>query len=67
MTDEELGYELCPDDPALGAQLAARMAPEKRAGYERLIAVGRELTLWEAGLGPKPEGVIATRPGRMRR
>lgn len=66
MTDEELGAELCPDDPATGARLAAAMTPEKRAGYERLVTVGRELELHAAGLGPKPSGVIICRPRRRR-
>lgn len=60
MSDAELGAELWPDDPAKGALAASRLTPEKRASYERLVAVGRELELWQAGLGPKPSGVIVT-------
>ena len=68
LSDAELGAELCPDNPAQGAIVAARLTPEKRAGYERLIAVGRDLQLWEAGLGPMPAGVIVTQArGKWRR
>jgi len=60
MSDAELGAELCPDNPAEGAVAARRMTADQRAAYERLVKVGRELALWEAGVGPIPSGVIAT-------
>jgi hypothetical protein len=60
MSDAELGAELCPDNPAEGATVVSRFTLEKRATYERLVAVGRELVLWEAGVGPMPSGVIVT-------
>ena len=67
MTDAELGSELYPDAPHVGAWMAHRMTPEKRATYERLIEVGREANLWTAGLGPKPQGVILCGPKQIRK
>ena len=68
MTDFELAEFLTPDDVKLGLEIVSRMTPEKRATYERMSAVVDELALWEAGLGPVPQGVIMTTPrGRYRR
>lgn len=68
MTDEELGAELWPDgSPEDQLKLGASMKDEKRAVYERLITVGHELTLWEAGIGPKPAGIIVCGPKQVRR
>ena len=58
MENVALAAELCPDDPAGGLRIVEAMTPAKRAAVERLIAVSDELVLWEAGVGPKPEGVI---------
>lgn len=41
------------------------LSAEKRADLERLVRTGRELDLYEAGLGPVPAGVIVNR-GRSR-
>lgn len=68
MGDEELGAELAPDlCPAAQLWIGASLVGAKRAGYERLIAVGRELQLWEAGLGPKPAAIIVCGPKQIRR
>ena len=67
MSDDELGAEVCPDDPAAGAEYVRRITPAKREGLVRLVQVGRELELWQAGLGPKPEGVIVCGPKQIRR
>jgi hypothetical protein len=67
MTDEELGRELCPDEPGVGAKIAAAMDPLKRATYERLVTLGDEVNLWQAGLGPKPTGAIICGPRQVRR
>lgn len=61
MTDQELAAALVPEDLDAGLRIVAVLKPEKRKAYERLIVVGREIDLWEAGLGPAPEGVIMTR------
>jgi hypothetical protein len=69
MTDEELGAEIYPDNPAEGAAHARLMAekdPAKRAALVRLIEVGREVNLWQAGLGSKPVGVIVCGPRQIR-
>jgi hypothetical protein len=68
MTDAELAEFLTPDDVALGLKIVGRMTLEKRATYERMSSVVDEIALWEAGLGPKPQGVIMTTPrGKYRR
>lgn len=36
----------------------ASLTPEKRAAYEYMAQVCVELDLWQAGLGPKPIGVL---------
>ena len=67
MTDAELGAELYPDAPHVGAWMAHRMHPNKRAVCVRLIEVGREANLWTAGLGPKPTGAILCGPKQIRK
>lgn len=49
------------------AAIMAGITPEQRATYEEMLRVDRELALWEAGLGPKPAGVIVCRERRGRR
>jgi len=36
----------------------ARITPEQRATYERMKIVEEDIELWQAGVGPKPTGVI---------
>lgn len=67
MTDEELGRELMPDQPEAGAKVAAAMDPLKRATYERLVTLGDEINLWQAGLAPKPTSAIICGPKQIRR
>ncbi len=57
MTDTELASFLClsPDE---AAKILPKLSPERRAAYERMAEVTLELNLWQAGLGPKPSGVI---------
>jgi hypothetical protein len=57
MTDAELGKSLGLTE-AETAIVVPKLAPEKRAAYERLIKLGDDLNLWAAGLGPKPQGVL---------
>lgn len=66
-SDEELGAELAPDDPIAGTELAKLMrekSPANRAAMQHLVEIGRDLRLYETGLGPKPQGVIVCRPHR---
>lgn len=65
VTDEELALYLCPDSQAGGLQIV-RAYPEKRALWERMHAVEGEISLWQAGLGPKPHGVIVFGPKEIR-
>ena len=67
MTDAELGAELYPRAPHVGAWIAHHMAPAKRATMERLVEVGQEANLWTAGAGPKPTGVILCGPKQIRK
>lgn len=69
MSDEELGAELYPDDPAAGAahaRLMAEKAPARREAMVHLVETARAIQLWEAGLGPKPTGVIMCGPKQVR-
>lgn len=59
MTDDELA-DFCglkPDDP-LREQFVKTLSPERRALFERMATVEIEVNLWQAGLGPKPAGVL---------
>lgn len=59
MTDEQMADFLgfAKDEPKriLAVQ---KLAPEKRALFERMATVEVELDLWQQGLGPKPQGVL---------
>jgi hypothetical protein len=61
MTDLELARLLGIADDARWPRAIAKLPPEKRAAYERMADVFMELQLYEAGLGPKPRGVIICR------
>lgn len=58
MTDAELarwlGIDHSPDWP----RAVSSIPPERRATLERMVRVSGELNLWQAGLGPKPPGVM---------
>ena len=59
MTDDELATfcGLAADDPLRG-KFITTLTPEKRALFERMANVEIEVDLWQAGLGPKPVGVL---------
>jgi hypothetical protein len=56
MSDEDLAkfLGLAPDE----VWCLRKLAPDKRAAYERMAEVYDEIVLWEAGVGKKPSGVI---------
>lgn len=60
MTDAELAAFLGigKEDPEKVARVIASLTSQKRATYERMAQVERELQLYEQGLGPKPQGVM---------
>lgn len=58
MSDEEMAAYICPDDPVLGLKAVAAMTPTRRATIERMAEVEGEISLWQAGIGKKPSGVI---------
>lgn len=53
MTDQELTDEL-----GVTLEVVRLLKPADRARYEHLVGVAREVQLWEAGVGPRPTGVI---------
>lgn len=57
MTDEDLARDL-----NIPVELVPKITAEKRVMYERLIGLSDELTLWQAGVAPKPKGVIVCMP-----
>jgi len=59
MTDDELASfcGLKQDDP-LRDKFIRSLSPNKRSLFERMAAVEMEVELWQAGLGPKPQGVL---------
>jgi len=61
MTDAELAVFLGIDDDPRWPRAIEKLDPLKRATYERMAQVETELKLYDAGLGPKPNGVIICR------
>ena len=62
MTDAQLA-----DFLGVPASFVATINAEKRATYDRMAEVDAEITLWQAGLGPAPVGVILCGPNQIRR
>lgn len=58
MTDEQLAKYLCIENAPNRDLVIAKIGPTERATYERMAQVEMELSLWQAGLGPKPTGVL---------
>ncbi len=59
MTDAELlRFVGVSDNDPLRDNFLAKLTPEKRALFDRMATLGMEVDLWEAGLGPKPAGVL---------
>lgn len=58
MTDDELlEYLGLPEGPTERLYIA-NLPPRSRAAYERMKVVEEDIKLWQAGVGPKPTGVI---------
>lgn len=58
MSDEELAAFLgIAGHPKRHAVIAA-LSPAKRALFDRMAGLEMEVELWQAGLGPKPTGVL---------
>lgn len=58
MTDLELIRFLGIEDEPCREAMLARITPEQRELYVRMADVETEIKLWQAGLGPKPAGVL---------
>lgn len=68
MTDAELA-EYLHLTPAEAAIVIPKLTPEKRAMFDHMLRVEREVDLWMQSLGPKPKGVLidTARSTRRRR
>ena len=66
MTDLELAKYLGIADDERWPRAIAKLDPAKRATYERMAVVEVELNLYDAGLGPKPQGIIICRDHKRR-
>lgn len=64
MTDDELATFLGIGAANERGAIMAKITPSERVLYDHMAAIEGELVLWEAGLGPKPAGVIICRRGR---
>lgn len=62
MTDAEMARYLDIDEA-----LVHRLTGSQRAAYEHMAKVESELLAWQAGMGPKPAGVIVTYERKRRR
>ncbi len=58
MTDEELAIFLGIRNVEGWERLIGKLTPDKRKLYEKLRDIENEIALFEAGVGPKPKGVI---------
>jgi hypothetical protein len=67
MTDEELAAYLGIKGHPKAIAVVKNLSPQRRALYERMSQVEIEIELFEAGLGPRPVGVILDYPKRQRR
>jgi hypothetical protein len=66
MNDTELA-EYLGLTPAEALIVLPKLTPERRALYDRMKQVEMEAALWQAGLGPKPKGVLIDTERDMRR
>lgn len=58
MTDAELAVYLGIADLPRWPWYIANMNPAQRETYERMYQIEFDIALWQAGIGPKPTGVI---------
>lgn len=64
MTDEHLAEFLGIANEPKAQKFIDGLSAEKRATFEKMHQVTMELNLWQAGLGPKPTGVLVDGPRR---
>jgi hypothetical protein len=58
MNDQQLAAYLGIAGDPIEHVFIARLSPEQRATYERMKTLEEDIKLWQAGVGPKPTGVI---------
>jgi hypothetical protein len=69
MTDDQLLEFLgvANETPENRAKLLRSITPAKRRVYERMAEIETELTVWQMGLGPKPQDVLIDTVRSVRR
>lgn len=67
MNDSELADYLCIKDMPDWRSFVAAMPDHQRAAYDNLKRVEEDIKLWQAGVGPKPTGVILCHDHKPRR
>jgi hypothetical protein len=67
MTDHELALYLGIIDEPNWREAIARLPAQRRATYEHMARVEHQLQLWQAGLGPRPTGVLIDEDRRRTR
>lgn len=60
MTDEQMAEYLGLKGHPKMLAVVRNLSPQRRRLYERMAEVEVEIELYEAGLAPKPQGVILT-------
>lgn len=58
MTDEQMAEYLGLKGHPKALMVVRNLSPERRALYERMAGVEIEIELYEAGLAPRPKGVL---------
>lgn len=53
--------------PAEAVIVLPKITPEQRAAISRMRKAEADISLWMAGVGPKPPGVLVDGPRRRRR
>lgn len=61
MNDDELAEYLGIAKAKERAAIMASITPEQRETYEAMRRTEDDIRLWQAGVGPKPKGVIICR------
>ncbi len=54
MTDRELAEFICPNDVEKGLRAVPNISASERAVFEQMDRLLTDVSLWDAGLGPKP-------------
>lgn len=58
MTDDELAKYLRIENEPKCAAIIAKIPPAQRASYDAMADMEMQLSLWQAGLAPRPKNVL---------